>query len=151
MRKKITTFMVLASFAFPFISCTKKDFTAPKSKSQLLTRSEWYFAKYEEKTDNNPWIDNSVSIPACGKDNYFRFQINNILIVDEGRTKCIPSDPQTSSSPYRFAEGNTKIIITLNTGELSYTIEQLDDRELSYWTSYDSGGTTYYTRYSYHR
>ena len=135
MRKTFKTFLVLSFFVFPFISCTNKDFSAPKSKSQLLTRGYWYFAKYEEKTNNNPWIDNSVSIPTCGKDNLFTFQINNIFEVNEGLTKCNSSDPQTSSSPYRFAEANTKIIITLNTVEQSFTIEKLDEVELSYWTS----------------
>jgi hypothetical protein len=150
MRKTFKTILVLLLFVFPFISCSNKDFSAPKSKSQLLTRSPWYFARYEQKTDNNPWIDNSVSLPTCGKDNSLLFQINNIYVVDEGRTKCSSSYPQTSSSPYRFAESNTKIIITLNTVEWSFTIEQLDETVLSYWTSYDSGGTTYYTRYTYH-
>ena len=150
MRKTFKTFLVLFLFVFPFISCAKKDFSAPKSKSQLLTRSPWYFASYEQKTDNNPWIDNSASLPICGEDNYIMFQINNIFVENEGRTKCNSSDPQTSSSPYRFAEGNTKIVITLNTVEWSFTIEQLDEGVLSYWTSYDNGGTTYYTRYTYH-
>jgi hypothetical protein len=117
----------------------------------LLTRSPWYLEKYEQKTDNNPWMDNYTSIPNCGKDNFSHFQINNTLVVDEGQTKCSPSDPQTISSPWRFADGNTKIIITLNTVELSYTIEQLDERMLSYWTSSVNGGITYYTRYTYHR
>jgi hypothetical protein len=151
MRKTFITFLVLFSFVFSLISCAKKDFSAPKSKSQLLTRGPWYFSSFEQKTDNNPWIDNSISLPTCGKDNFFMFQINNVFVVDEGRTKCSSSDPQINSSPWRFEEGNTKIIITLNTVESSFTIEQLDESALSYWTSFINGGITYYTRYTYHR
>ena len=151
MRKIFMSGLVLFFLAASLVSCTDKTLGGPKTKSQLLTRGSWYLEKYEQKTDNNPWVDNYASIPNCGKDNYYSFQIVNKLVIDEGLTKCSPSDPQTTSSPWRFADSNTKIIITLNSGEQSCTIEQLDERMLSYSTSTVNGGITYYTRYTYHR
>ena len=140
-------FFLAASLVF----CTDKNFGGPKSRSQLLTRSPWYLQKFEQKADSNPWLDNFASLPTCGKDNFSFFQINNALVIDEGQSKCNPSDPQTISSPWRFAEGNIKIIITSNTGEFLYTIEQLDELMLAYSTSTVNAGITYYTRYTFHR
>jgi hypothetical protein len=151
MRKIFMSLSVPFLLAASLVSCTDKNLGAPKSKSELLTRSPWYLEKYEQKTDNNPWVNNFSSLPNCGKDNFSHFQIINTLVIDEGQMKCSPSDPQTTSLPWRFADSNTKIIITLNTGELSCTIEQLDELKLSYSTSTVNGGVTYFTRYTYHR
>jgi len=151
MRKIFMSLPVIFLLATSMVSCSDKNLGGPKSKSELLTRNPWYLEKFEQKTDNNPWVNNYASLPNCVKDNISSFQIINSLVIDEGQTKCSPSDPQTTSLPWRFADDNTKIIITLNTGELSCTIEQLDDRILSYSTSTVNGGITYYTRYTYHQ
>jgi hypothetical protein len=151
MRKIFMSLPVIFLLTASLVSCSDKNLGGPKSKSELLTRSPWYLEKYEQKTDNNPWVNNYASIPNCVKDNFSHFQIINTLVIDEGQMKCGPSDPQTTTSPWTFADGNTKIIITLNTGELSYTIEQLDELMLSYSTSTVNGGSTYYTRYTFHR
>lgn len=150
MRKIFISLSVPFLLAASLVSCTDKNLGGPKSKSELLTRNPWYLEKFEQKTDNNPWVDNYASLPTCVKDNFSSFQVINKLVIDEGRAKCSPSDPQTTSLPWRFAESNAKIIITLNTGEVSYTIEQLDEFKLSYSTSTVIGGITYYTRYTYH-
>ena len=151
MRKIFISLPVILLLPVSLVSCTDKNLGGPKSRSQLLTRSPWYLQKFEQKTDNNPWVDNFASLPTCEKDNFSSFQINNTLVVDEGQSKCNPSDPQTIFSPWRFADGDTKIIITLNTGEFSYNIEQLDEGMLSYSTSTVNAGVTYYTRYTFHR
>jgi len=145
---RLSAFFLLAASQ---VSCTDKNLGGPKSKSDMLTRSPWYLEKFEQKTDNNPWVNNYAGLSDCVKDNFSFFQITNTLVINEGLTKCSPSDPQTITSSWRFAENNTKIMITLNTGELSCTIEQLDERMLSYSTGTVNGGVTYYTRYTYHR
>jgi hypothetical protein len=44
------------------VSCSDKNLGGPKSRSELLTTSPWYLEKYEQKTDNNPWVNNYASI-----------------------------------------------------------------------------------------
>lgn len=52
------------------------------------------------------------NIPDCSKDDYFRLVSNGTFIVNEGLTKCDPSDPQqTSSSTWELSSDNSQLIL----------------------------------------
>src|SRR5262252_836322 len=114
MKRTMTTIFILLSAGVLISSCKKSNNNPTKSKTQLLTQGAWYLTKYEQKTNNGNWIDNYITIPNCGRDNFTTFQTNGTQIVDEGATKCSAGDPQTNSATWAFTDNETRIAITTN-------------------------------------
>lgn len=144
--KKLTTNLVLVSILLAgfFISC-KKD---KKSKTEVLTQSEWSIAKVEEKTNTDPWEDDVPNWPACEKDDKISFKTNKSYEINEGLTKCDPADPQVSETgTWEFGSEEAKLL--LNGDE--FTIDVLNDHSLVLSASESVGGDTYYSRITFAR
>jgi Tol biopolymer transport system component len=82
------------------------------------------------------------TLRACETDNIITFTSDQKVIVDEGPTKCDPSDPQTTSGTYLLSNDNKTVtisqdgssstvfnIITLNSTTL--TIHDPDAKEVT--------------------
>lgn len=138
---KPVAFIVLC--AIVFVNCSKDDKTESKSKMTLLTQKDWVITKFEEKTNNNPYVDDFPNWDACNKDDRYVFRTNNTYELNEGPTKCDAADPQVyETGVWAFAENETKI----TSGGESSTIEQLDENTLILATVTTFGPDTYYLR-----
>lgn len=156
--KKIT--LMIAALAFLTVSSCKKEddkdnggnTTPTKTKTELLTAKAW---KMTAMTINpgitpipgGPTITDFFSLlEACEKDDTQKFNTGGTGVIDEGATKCNPSDPQTENFPWAFASNETKIVVD---GD-SFDLVQLDATTLKMTIQIDGediGGTagTMYT------
>ena len=140
--QKITlkTLLLFTVVSTLFFACKKKN--DQKSKTELLTQKEWFVSKYELKTNNSPWVDEFPTWDACNKDDKYIFKTNNTLEVNEGATKCSPTDPQIIETiAWAFTDNETRI--TTNGSAL---IELLDENTFIISTTETFNGITYYER-----
>lgn len=117
--KKIALFLLIGSLGFT--ACKKKD--KETSKADLLVQGNWKLTT----ANLNGLLDLLTTFEACQKDNYYLFNADKSLSVDEGPTKCTTSAPQRSSDGNWSLSGNdSKITIsgsslTTGLGALSIT------------------------------
>lgn len=140
--QKITlkTLLLIAFVSTLFFACKKKN--DQKSKTELLTQKEWFVSKYEQKTNNGPWVDDFPTWDACSKDDKYIFRTNNTLEVNEGATKCSPTDPQIIETiAWALTDNETRITITG-----SAFIDLLDENSLIISSSQTFNGNTEYER-----
>ena len=100
-------YMVFIAFpAFLLLLCVscKKDSDA--SKTELLTSTRWL---YQDVTRNG--ISIYASVQPCNRDNLFTFKTSGELTIDEGPTKCSPTDPQSANFPWFFFSNEDSISI----------------------------------------
>lgn len=120
-------------------SCKKK-----KTSTDFLTDpAGWMVTKYEESINGGPFTP--LTLLSCDLDNRFYFLEGGTTRIEEGATKCNPSDPQTRTGTWSFIENNSKIIIDGDTA----TINTLDENTLNVSTIYEFAGDNYHDRVSF--
>jgi hypothetical protein len=94
-------------------SC-KKDSTTSATKTDLITKSAWKYQDAGADMDKNGTIDLSISsqLQDCEKDNTLTLRADGTGTLDEGATKCDPSDPQSSNVNWNFSNNETFINFT---------------------------------------
>ena len=97
-------------FGLALISSCSKDDEVTLSKLELLTQKTW-------KLKTVAIVGLGSSAPEVYQaDNIYTFAVDGGYTVDEGAVKEDPSDPQTLTGSWEFAEDET--IIKLNLGGL---------------------------------
>lgn len=134
MKKFIPAALVLI---FLVTACSKKDKTA--SKSELLTSGTWKLIAAEEDADGNGTYetDNYVFFDDCFKDNFYTFRTNGILEMDEGPTKCSPTDPQTETGNWQLTQNETHIKIDAD----EWILVELTNTTLRWKEDYGGGSS----------
>ena len=87
MKHNLNFAFVLILFVVVVAAC-KKDIT----REELLTTGSWR-GESSFATVLGVTINLHDSIPACAKDDLTRFQTDKNVQIDEGPSKCDPSDP----------------------------------------------------------
>lgn len=143
MKKTILCYLPALFLLTSVIVSCKKDKDEPVSKTTLLTQKDWLAIKWEEKLNNDAYVDDFPNWPVCDKDDHFVFRTNNTYEANEGPTKCDATDPQIiDSGSWAFTDNETKILI----GSQSYSIDQLDENTLVFSFSEVVGTDTYYAK-----
>ena len=118
---------LITAFVLSIGAC-KKD--AAKSKTVLLTQSNWKIVKEESKSGSGPWVDNTSTL-ACEKDNQLVFSTTSTLELNEGATKCNPTDPQIiGTGTWSFLTNETQLQIVVFGLTPIYSLDQLDDNTM---------------------
>ena len=107
-------FLILTiSFSLFLFSC-KKDSTTSATKTDLITKAAWKFQDAGADMDKNGTIDLSISsqLQDCEKDNTLTLRADGTGILDEGATKCDPSDPQSSNVTWSFSNNESLLNFT---------------------------------------
>jgi hypothetical protein len=78
-------------------SCKKTP--EPPSKVDILTNGKWKLTAYDHYNAGLGYGPDDLYAPLdpCVKDNYYNFFANNTGELNEGPTKCNPSDPQVQT------------------------------------------------------
>ena len=75
-------------------SCQKNSSADGSGSTGYLTQQAWKISKYEQKTNSGgTYVDQFPAVPACSRDDEYKFDVNFIYQITEGATKCNPSDP----------------------------------------------------------
>ncbi len=136
MKKMIKfSFIAIAAMLF-FSSCSKTD---SKSKTTLITTGNWKVVSDMSRTGSGAWQEEIGTYGACELDDYILFKTDNTLEVNEGATKCNPSDPQFETGIWAFTDNETK----LNFNGTPAILDELTSTTLSFTTSTSFNGVSY--------
>ncbi len=88
--------------------------TAAPTRPNLLSTPNWRITRYSYSVAGAPLgaVDLYAQMPACERDNFFRFNIPNQFVKDEGPTKCSVADPQTVTGTWAFDANQANIAVT---------------------------------------
>ena len=92
--------------------CKKGD---SKSRTELLAQASWKYADAGLDANRDGTIDSPVPpgfLQDCDLDNTITFNTNGTGVVDEGASKCDPSNPQ--SEPFSWTFKNNEQVITFS-------------------------------------
>jgi hypothetical protein len=122
-------FLFLAALALG--SCKKNDNSpASPTKTDLLTAKNWRVSAVTHTTIVNGQLvvtDAYAAYPACDRDDFYKFNLNNLVVRDQGSFKCDASASQTLAGPWSFSDDQTQ----LNYLPLGYATSPGDIIELS--------------------
>ena len=107
MKKTLVLISFMTAFAAGLIieSCKKNG----KSSNPIV--GKWKMTAYiHEGMD----VFGTGQLDPCYVDNIITFTSGPEVIVDEGATKCSPSDPQTFSGTYSLNSDNTQLTVSSN-------------------------------------
>jgi hypothetical protein len=98
------------------------------SRESLLTSGSWKLTAAVADDDGNGSYETNAfaGFPDCFKDNYYIFQGNGDLELNEGLTKCDPGDPQTMTTTWAFTQNQSHLEIASD----EYAIEELNETTL---------------------
>jgi len=129
------------------IAGCKKDDSAP-TKTDLLTSGSWRLtaSHVDPAIDANGdgVVENDIFAvaPSCFRDNLITFKSDGTYVVDEGATKCDPSDPQImESSNWKFTDNESKIMIGEPGSEETGQLLQLSSTVLQIKIVIDDGAS----------
>lgn len=107
MKKLIYTALALT---ITISACKKKDNTKTEpTKTENLKSGKWKLAELKF-TNTNGEQDLLGTIEECSRDNYYYFNTDNSITVDEGSVKCNSSDPQTTTDgKWELTSDNSKL------------------------------------------
>jgi hypothetical protein len=157
MKKHFQLFgILLFAMALVFSSCKKDEDDNNNGNSTVdhLTSGAWKITAMMV----DPGIDLGGGIvitdfftmmPACSKDDLITFHSDGKIIFDEGATKCVPSDPQTTEGTWTLS-GDNKTLTMKEPGEddIVVTITEISSSMMkgTYTMDEDFGaGTQTYT------
>ena len=108
---KFISLAVLPILIF-FISCNRNDAPAQPTKTSVITQATWKYDNAGIDGDRNGTIDfppPAGILSSCMIDNTLTLSPNGTGVVDEGATKCNPTDPQSASITWSFADNETSL------------------------------------------
>ena len=138
--------MITASF-IGLSSCEKDDDdNTAKTKTELLTTGSWKRTAlisntaYDWYGDGTFATDVLSAMKPCEKDNLDTYRNNGTGDVNEGTTKCAPTDPQTWTFNWAFANNETKIVFD---GFDEYILVELTATTLKLRSTFVENGVSY--------
>lgn len=127
--KVVSTLLVAAAVSGALLSCSKKDDAAP-SKTSLLTSNTWKLTAVTVSPGipqgGTTITDYYAQLPACQKDNIYRYATPNVYTDDEGPSKCNSTDPQTNTGTWVFNTDQTVLTISEGGTTQSVNLTALD-------------------------
>jgi len=124
MKKHLKLFGIFVfALALAMSSCKKDDDddNGGSSTTDYLTSGAWKTTSMTvapgiDFGNGVPITDFFAMMPACSKDDLITFQSGGKVIMDEGPTKCVPTDPQTSEGTWSLSSDN-KVLTVKEPGE----------------------------------
>ena len=122
-------------FILLLAACNKKDTAA--SKTQLLTSGTWKLTAVVADDDGNGTYetDNFAGFSLCFTDNIWSFGASSVATMDEGPTKCSPTDPQTETTTWQFTQNESYLKIWND----EWKLEELTTSTLKWKEEYSGG------------
>jgi hypothetical protein len=129
--KKIIAACIIATAAFA--ACKKSD-KKDSGGSDALTGGKWQITSMKLST---PFGSQELMDTAqeCEKDNFILFNTDKSLTMDEGATKCDPSDPQTTTDGTWDMPSSAKLTLagsslTEGFGNITFDVKELSTTTL---------------------
>ena len=147
---KLFSSFLLLFVVLLFTACRKDDAPTAKTTLELLQNKNWKLTGLTVTPGStgtgtedvyNTWME------ACEKDNLFRFNSGSIFILDEGPTKCDPSDPQSQNGTWDYNDAVSMLHFQIAAPSDDYTLKIVSINESGFEgkQTENVGGTTYVT------
>lgn len=87
----------------------------------------------------------NTSMEVCEQDNLFRFNAGNVFILDEGPTKCDPTDPQSETGTWNYNASTSTLNIqqTSPTDAVNLKIVSINENSFVGKQTENVGGVNY--------
>jgi len=118
MKTKCQIYTLVVLLVFVFVGC-KKD--SPASKTSIIASKAWRVTSFKFSVGSVVVLDYLQGMPACELDNVTKFATAGTYIIEEGATKCDPSDPNVyDTGNWKLESNETKFNLD---GELLDVVE----------------------------
>ncbi len=128
-----------------FFACKKSSPATASSDFSILISGKWQLTAYSVAPPGSSTSINAYSLlPSCFTDNYYIFNTDSTLTIDEGATKCDASAPQTTiTGKWKLLANNTELSGVESVGGTNdiTTIIQLDNNTLKLQDTTTYSGT----------
>lgn len=97
---------------FVLTGCKKSNSLKEKTKTELLTASQWKFSQVGIDQNSDGTIDYPLPttlLPVCEADNLFTFKADSTGVLDEGKELCTTTAKQTTPFTWKFLNNDTEI------------------------------------------
>lgn len=140
MKKLCFLLLVTASVS----ACKKEPVTAAPSRTDLLTAKNWRKTAWTITSGSAAPTDVYAQLPACERDDFYKFNVDKSLVLDAGPTRCNPTDPQTRPGTWTINSDQTVLTLAdaLGNQPLANEVLELSATTLHLRTSRTSGTTT---------
>lgn len=111
----MTRFTLISIVVFTLFSCKKENNSTDENSIAIITDAMWKLSSsiaVSTYTGGSFETDLLDGLPVCKTDNLFQFNPNNTFTIDEGATKCSPSDPQVRANTGTWSVSNNIMTIT---------------------------------------
>ncbi|MBV4357075.1 hypothetical protein [Pinibacter aurantiacus] len=132
------------------VGCKKDDNNNGSSKTQLITSGNWKVASdyYDPAVDwdGDGHTENEVFnlYSACDKDDILIFKTDGSLTLEEGASKCDPSDPQViESTAWKFSNNESILLVGPSGSEQSIQLLELSSTTLKIKVIFTVQGVSY--------
>ena len=118
MNNKLATIASMSVLAvlITLASCEKTETVDPGGSGEIsgsITDGAWVLT-YSVGTTPSGTYDDFANMDACDKDDKYIFNTDGTWVVDEGGSKCDPTDPQSTSGTYTIMNDNELTIYDQN-------------------------------------
>ena len=158
MKNKNPILIILFASILSFSSCKDDDeavIPATVEQTNLCGKNfiltDYLYTRNDSVINSGVGINNGLGLGlyACQRDNFERYETNGTHTVDEGATKCDPTDPQTETGTWAFYDSATKLIFDPGPDTDTVNIIRNDGTVLILGGSYIKMGDTLETRATY--
>jgi len=111
----------------------KKDEDSASGEAALTAASCWKLSKAEgQAPGTTTWIDvTSATFDACFLDNCYKFNSDKTIDINEGATKCDPTDPQEYDGGTWSLSADGKTLTLDENGDITVgTVVELSSNKL---------------------
>ncbi|MCS6796240.1 MAG: lipocalin family protein [Raineya sp.] len=127
-------FLALTTFS----GCKKKK-QDPSPQERIL--GKWRITAWTIREGNNVF-DLYAIMDACAKDDYWEFRTGGVLAINEGATKCSPSDPQETTGNYTLSADGKTLTITESGSNTVFEVVELSSTTMKLKITQTNNGVT---------
>jgi hypothetical protein len=130
----------------------KYNITIEPTRTAYIKQGNWRIVKQETKTGTGNWeplVPTLVQPPCASLDDYRVFRANGTYEINEGDSRCSPTDPQIKvTGNWIFQNNDSKLLLTQSGSSeaILYTVNWIDENSMILATAYPSGGVTTYNK-----
>lgn len=142
MRRNRLSRILFLSAAIPLLAACHRNRSQSRDL-QLLTHTPWKYEKAGFNADDEGSFDAlNPQIAGCERDNFVIFRIDGTGILQEGRIKCKPADPDSLPFYWSFQDNDSMIYFQ----DQYYKVQLLDKDHFEIYADQRLGGIK--TRYT---
>jgi hypothetical protein len=123
MKKIITCLSAALMIAGLFTACSKKDSSSTPSTTTPTVVGKWHLVDIQSDRPvpiaTGMVTDLWVIVSDCAKDDYYQFNADGSLEINNGAIKCDPNEPQSTAATWKYSNntltwiGDSTVSVTI--------------------------------------